>query len=73
MHALIQNENEIQDYWHSFQNVLHSNKHVFQDKLIDYMLFVNIYKKVRTRAFNYGVHSVAMIPMADNLNHNSSV
>ena len=43
---------------------------IFPPKLIDRDLFIILYKKVCSKSFGYGQDSCAMIPLADQLNHN---
>ena len=42
---------------------------VFEDKTVDYDVFLRIYGHVGTRCFNIGNDRYAMVPMADNYNH----
>jgi len=54
-----------------FKKVLLQYPKIFPDKLLDRGLFMNVYGQVCTRCFGYGLPSCSMIPMADNINHNS--
>ena len=46
-------------------------KFLFSEKHIDEGLFYNVYGQVCTRCFGSGLPSCCLIPMGDNLNHNS--
>lgn len=54
-----------------FEKVLRAHPDVFPAKYIDKDLFMNIFGQVSTRNFGYSIESSTLIPMADNLNHNS--
>ena len=62
---------EVEVEWHMFKKVLVQYPKVFKRKFIDRGLFFNIYGQVCTRCFGYGLKTTCMIPMADNMNHNS--
>ena len=61
----------IQNRWIQFKEILMKYPDIFPQKLIDEGLFLNLYSQVCTRCFGYGLPTTSMIPMADNLNHNS--
>lgn len=64
-------EMEVRQEWLMFCKVLRAHPAIFPNKFIDRDLFLNIYGQVCTRCFGHGTETCTMIPMADNLNHNS--
>lgn len=57
--------------WLEFKQVLESNKEIFNEKLRNENLFLHLYAQVCTRCFGYQNETAALVPMADNFNHNS--
>lgn len=60
--------------WNSFKAILVNNPMMFSAKFFDRKLFYYIYGFVCTRCYGgvgYASTSAALVPMADNVNHNS--
>lgn len=54
-----------------FKKVLIQYPHIFNKRFIDKGLFLNVYAQICTRCFGFGLATTGMVPMGDNLNHNS--
>ena len=60
---------ELHEEWTQLAEVMSKHPNVFQHSSIDPGLFYKYYAQVCTRCFGWGLPSTAMIPMADNCNH----
>ena len=58
----------------TFLSVLIKYPDIFKEKYLNCDLFLHIYFYLQTRSFGSGgggIDSISVVPMADNLNHNS--
>ena len=60
---------DIEYQWGLFRECMLKHPEVFEERTIDYEIFMKLYGQVGTRCFNIGNDMYAMVPMADNYNH----
>ena len=68
---LLKKSKEVDATWALFSKVLSQNSVVFDKRLNDKDLFKSIYSHVCANSVDYDNFGTVMMPMADNLNHNS--
>ena len=62
---------EMDFYCDLFQKIMAEHPHVFPEEYRDPDLFMSMFSNVISRCFGTGVDSTSLVPVADNLNHNS--
>jgi hypothetical protein len=62
---------DVEKEWKMFKKILVKYSNIFEKKFVDKGLFYNVYAQVCTRCFGSGLPSAGIVPMLDNINHNS--